>query len=83
MPLRLVDATHVRVLCDACRSETAEVCGRRDAPPAAMAAAVRKLRAAGWHQDPGSSLRQKLVEDAERTGTGRWYCPKCGSRSHL
>ncbi len=83
MPLQLVEATHVHVVCDACRSQTAEVCGRRDLPATATVEAVRKFRAAGWHHDPGSHLRQKRVADAERTGVGRWYCPACGSRAHL
>lgn len=83
MPLRWVEATHVRVQCDACRAETAEVCGRRELPATATVAAVRELRAAGWHHDPGSHLRQKLIDDAERTGAGSWYCPACGRKGHL
>jgi hypothetical protein len=83
VPLRLFEATHVRVLCDACRAQSAEVCGRREVPAAATVAAVLKFKSAGWHHDPGSHLRQKLVDDAERTGAGRWYCPECGRKGHL
>lgn len=79
-----VDAWHIRVVCDACRTASAEVCGKRDLPVAATVSAVRKFEAAGWHHDPGGRhLRQKTLDDAERTGAGRWYCPDCGKKTHV
>jgi len=83
MPLVPVDASHIRVTCDACRKNSAEVCGRRDPPVMARVAAVRKFRAQGWHHDPGSPSRTKTLEESERDGAGRWYCPECGSARHL
>jgi hypothetical protein len=80
VPLAVVYSTHVRVLCDACETATAEVYGARDLPVMATVAAVRKFKSVGWHHDPGRDLRAKLVDDAERTGWGRWYCPKCGRK---
>jgi hypothetical protein len=79
-----IDAWHIRVVCDACRVSSAEVCGKRDLPVAATVAAVRKFKAAGWHHDAGGrSVRQKTIDDAERTGMGRWYCPDCGKKPHV
>jgi hypothetical protein len=82
VPLALVDASHIRVVCDACRA-SAEICGKRDPPVAATVSAVRKFKSVGWHHDVGRSPRQRTVEDAERTGAGRWYCPRCGEKQHL
>ncbi len=84
MPLQLVDASHVRVTCDSCRTATAEVCGKREPPVVARAAAVRKLREVGWHNDPGRDHRSSRGEkEAARAGSGRWYCPACARRTHL
>jgi hypothetical protein len=33
LPLIVVEAAHIRVVCNGCRNATAEVCGRRDLPP--------------------------------------------------
>jgi hypothetical protein len=83
VPLLLVQATHLRVVCDSCRTANAEVCGKRDAPAAARIAAIRKLKDHGWHHDAGEHTRVKTLEHVERDGSGRWYCPACASRSHL
>ena len=83
MPLCVVEASHIRVVCDACRTGSAEVCGKRDLPVAARVAACRKFRAVGWHHDPGSERRSRVLDQAEREGSGRWYCPTCASKSHL
>ncbi|HZU84907.1 MAG TPA: hypothetical protein VE987_18375 [Polyangiaceae bacterium] len=83
MALALVDSLHVRVYCDGCRSATAEVCSQRDLPVMARVAAIRKFRAAGWHHDPGYHSRSKTLEQVQRDGSGRWYCPQCASKSHL
>jgi hypothetical protein len=40
MPLQTIEAAHLRVVCDACRTATAEVCGKRDLPIAARIAAM-------------------------------------------
>jgi hypothetical protein len=82
MPFAIVDACHIRVVCDGCCVSSAEVCGKRDLPVAAMVSAVRKFKAAGWHHDVGRNLRQKALDEAERTGVGRWYCPDCGKKLH-
>jgi len=81
--LAVVDGIHIRVTCDACRSANAEVCTRRDLPVMARVAASRKFREVGWHHDPGDSMRAKTLEQIERDGSGRWYCPECGRRKHL
>lgn len=78
MPLATVSATHVRVSCDACRSASAEVCGRRELEVFARTEAVTKFRRAGWHNDTG-----RIKDDRRSDGSGRWYCPECAKRSHL
>lgn len=78
MSLALVDGLHIRVLCDACHKASAEVCTRKDLPTMARVAAVRELKAAGWRHDPGRIARPKTLDDMERDGSGRWYCPECG-----
>jgi hypothetical protein len=83
MPLQLLQAAHVRVICDSCRTATAEVCGKRDLPVMARVAAVRKFKSVGWHLDVGDRARPKTLELAEREGAGRWYCPTCASQTHL
>jgi hypothetical protein len=83
VPLVVLEAAHLRVICDACRTATAEVCGKRDLPVVARVAAMRKFRAAGWHHDPGDHARTKTLEQAEKDGSGHWYCPNCGRQSHL
>jgi hypothetical protein len=83
VPFAFIDAAHLRVTCDACRSSSAEVCGKRDPPVMARVAAMRKFKASGWHHDPGSYARTKTLEEAERDGSGRWYCPSCGRKGHL
>ena len=77
MPLETLSAAHIRVICDACRSADAEVCGKRDLPLMARVAAVRKFRAAGWRHEPREYTRTEALEDARRDGLGRWFCPVC------
>jgi hypothetical protein len=82
--LQPVEAAHIRVVCDSCRSATAEVCGKRDLPVMARVAAVRKFLAIGWHHDAGTSYRSaRALNHAEEAGTGRWYCPECARKTHL
>jgi hypothetical protein len=82
--LVLVEAAHVRVVCDACSTATAEVCGKRDLPVMARVAAIRKFKAVGWHHDPGHRHTSARAEkDSESSGSGRWYCPACARRTHL
>jgi hypothetical protein len=83
VPLQLIEAAHLRVTCDACRTASAEVCGKRDLPVMARVAAVRKFKAVGWHNDPGDHARTKTLEQVQRDGGGRWYCPTCARRTHL
>jgi hypothetical protein len=83
VPLLTIEAAHVRVVCDACRTASAELCGKRTLPLAARATAITKFQAAGWHHDPDVSERIKRYEQAAREGTGRWYCPTCARRTHL
>jgi hypothetical protein len=77
VPLQVIEATHVRVICDACRTASAEQCGKRELAVTARATAVPKFRKAGWHYDPSEHARTKTLEQAERDGSGRWYCPAC------
>jgi hypothetical protein len=84
VPLAVLEAAHLRVTCDSCRTKTAEVCGKRDLPAMARVAAVRKFKSVGWHHDPGrqhSSMRSEI--DADAGGSGRWYCPECSRQTHL
>jgi hypothetical protein len=83
MPLLGIEATHVRVVCDSCRTASAEICGKRNLPLMVRATAITKFQAAGWHHDPGGSVRLKAFEQAERDGSGRWYCPACARQTHL
>jgi hypothetical protein len=83
MPLLVVEAIHVRVVCDSCRSASAELCGRRDLAVSARVTAASKFRAHGWHHDPGTHARVRALEQAERDGSGRWYCPACARQTHL
>jgi hypothetical protein len=83
MPLQIVEATHIRVLCDACRTASAELCGKRDLAVAVKIVAVQKFRAHGWHHDAGTHARTRAFEQAERDGSGKWYCPTCASQTHL
>lgn len=84
MSLQAIEAAHIRVTCDGCGTETAEVCGKRDLPGMARVAAVRKFKSVGWHHDVGSRHPSARAEkDAEAHGAGRWYCPKCARRTHL
>ncbi|HLK36145.1 MAG TPA: hypothetical protein VKU41_05290, partial [Polyangiaceae bacterium] len=79
-----LEATHVRVVCDGCRSASAESCGKRDVPTLARIAAVKRFRDFGWHHDPGRRhLSARSENDSEIHGTGRWYCPTCARKSHL
>jgi hypothetical protein len=83
VPLSVVTATHIRVVCDGCGTASAELCGRRELELIARANAVPKFRAAGWHQDPGEHVRIRTQEQVERDGRGRWYCPACARKTHL
>jgi len=83
MGLLLKEATHIRVVCDACRKASAEVCGKRELAVTARLTAVAKFKSIGWHQDPGSYGRPSALDQAERDGSGRWYCPTCARKTHL
>ena len=84
MALEAVEAKHIRVVCDACRSATAEVCGKRDPPFMARVVAVRKFKAVGWHHDPRSkSASARAEKESDSSGSGRWYCPTCARKTHL
>jgi len=83
MGISVVDATHVRVVCDACREASAEVCGRREIAIVARTSAVEKFRRAGWHHDAGTYTRARSSEQMERAGAGRWYCRACSRVAHL
>lgn len=74
---------HIRVLCDACRTASAEVCGKRDLPVMARVAAIRKFKAVGWHHDPVRHASVRAERDSEATGSGRWYCPTWARRTHM
>jgi hypothetical protein len=82
MPLLIVEAVHVRVVCDGCGNETAELCAKREIAVTARAIAAHKFRGYGWHQDPRTE-RSREREAAEHSGDGRWYCPACSKRTHL
>ena len=49
----------------------------------ARVAAVRKFKAVGWHNNPGEHARAKTLEQVQREGGGRWYCPTCARKTHL
>ena len=84
VPLQLIEASHVRVTCDACRTASAEVCGKRALAATAKATASPKFKAVGWHHDPSPHAASARAEhEAERSGSGRWYCPTCSRRTHL
>lgn len=84
MPLAVVRAAHLRVTCDSCRVAMAEVCGKRDLPGMARVAAVRKFKSVGWHHDGGTvSASPRADTDVGSSGSGRWYCPECSSKTHL
>jgi hypothetical protein len=89
MGLSVVEARHVRVTCDACRTASAEICGRRELAISVRASAVPRFEKAGWHFDVASSAsdggggRLREWERARREGMGRWYCPTCASKGHL
>ncbi len=56
---------------NACRTASAEVCGKRDLPVMARVAAMRKFKAVGWHHDPGRDHRSARSEEGvggERLG---------------
>jgi hypothetical protein len=61
-----VEAAHIRVTCDGCGSNTAEVCGKRDLPTMARVAAVRKFLAVGWQHDAVDTHAKR----APREGVG-------------
>jgi hypothetical protein len=86
MPVAVVYDARIRVLCDGCETEAAEVYAAKDMPVMATVAALRKFRSIGWRHEsarnlPRSALRSR--EDAERNGWGRWYCPKCAGNVPL
>jgi hypothetical protein len=84
VPLSMLEAAHLRVTCDSCRTASAEVCGKRDLPVMARVAAVRKFKAVGWHHDPGRHHTSARAENnSESIGSGRWYCPQCSKRTHM
>ncbi len=83
MSLATIEAAHIRVTCDGC-GVTAEVCGRRDLPVMARVASVRKFIAIGWHHDPSTrSGSGRAEKESAEMGHGKWYCPKCGRKTHL
>lgn len=81
-PLERVEACHVRATCNGCGT-TAELCARRELAATALATAAQRFERAGWHHDPGDHTRSRTLEDVERSGRGRWYCPACARRTHL
>lgn len=84
MTLVEVNAAHLRVTCDGCGTNTAEVCGKRDLPTMARVAAVRKFQAVGWHFDPSRrAASTRGQKEASEMGDGKWYCPDCARRTHL
>ena len=74
MPLQVVETgLHVRVACDRCRVNTAELCGRANMPAKAIERAIPIFKKHGWHRDgAGPALT-----------SGRWYCPDCARHQHL
>jgi hypothetical protein len=83
VPIAVVYATHIRVLCDGCGTESAEVYGAKDMPVMATVAALRKFKAVGWRQDPTRAQVRAGAPGAAADaggGWGRWYCPKCQGR---
>lgn len=62
MALLLVEAAYVRVVCDACRTASAEVCGKRDPPVMARVAAMRQFKAR-LAPRPGEPPRQRAVRE--------------------
>jgi hypothetical protein len=82
VPLQIVDAVHVRVVCDGGCGVTAELCGKREPAVAARASGAQKFRGLGWHHDPATH-RDREYQMALRDGSGRWYCPKCARKTHL
>jgi hypothetical protein len=83
VPLQLVEATHVRVVCDRCNGASAELCGKRKRADDARAAAMRSFLKHGWHHDPGLRSSARATEAGERGGSGRWYCPACAKNTHF
>jgi hypothetical protein len=81
VPIAVVYDTRIRVLCDGCGIESAEVYGAKDMPVMATVAALRKFKSVGWHHDSARNQPRTKGEEVERTGWGRWYCPKCGARA--
>jgi hypothetical protein len=82
MPMHVVEAMHVRVVCDAC-GINAELCSKRELALGARARATRIFQTHGWHHDAGERSRVRAQETAEREGIGRWYCPRCSRQTHL
>ena len=86
MPVAVVYNTRIRVLCDGCGTESAEVYGAKDMPVMATVAALRKFKAVGWRHDAARNVPRSvlpLAEAADRSGWGRWYCPKCAGKAPL
>ncbi len=83
VPLKLVEACHVRVVCDGCGQASAELCCKREQGLAAKQSAAPRFRSAGWHHDPGRHASARAESESERAGSGRWYCPACARQTHL
>jgi hypothetical protein len=86
MPVAVVYDAHIRVLCDGCGTESAEVYAARDMPVMATVAALRKFQSIGWRRESARNLPRSALrspEEAARNGWGRWYCPKCAGKVPL
>jgi len=86
MPVAVVYDAHIRVLCDGCGTESAEVYAAKDMPVMATVAALRKFQSVGWRRESARNLPHSAVRsraDVDRTGWGRWYCPKCAGKVPL
>ncbi len=86
MPVAVVYNTRIRVLCDGCGTESAEVYGAKDMPVMATVAALRKFKAVGWRHEPTRNASRSVLRsaaEADRNGWGRWFCPKCAGTAPL
>jgi len=78
MSVHRVEASHYRVVCEACRRD-AVVCPRRRAAIDVFERAVQAFLRAGWHRDAPRLRQPKQQKVADEMGEGRWYCPTCSA----
>jgi hypothetical protein len=67
VPLTQIDAAYIRVVCDACRASSAEICGKRDPPVMARVAAIRKFK-----RGLAPRSRRSHANGEPRGGSTRW-----------